>query len=161
MLKVASAYKFITSVALLQCIDQGKLTLDEPISRILPEVAELNVLDEIKDTLEVVDHQPRKPITARQLLTHTSGMGYWFLNPSLMKWRKRPDFKPSTFVTERYATPLLYEPGEGWVYGSSLDWAGVAVRRLHDTALEDYMIEHIWKPLGRQAPFPTFKISKK
>lgn len=160
VLKVASASKFITGIALLQCIDQGLLTLDEPISRVIPEVSDLNIIDNVTDSLEVIDHPPKTPITARHLLTLTSGMGYWFLNPLLTKWRKRPSFKPSNFVTERYATPLLYEPGEGWMYGSSLDWAGVAVRRLHDTTLEEYLIEHIWKPLGRSAPFPTFHISQ-
>lgn len=160
MVKVASATKFITGIALLQCIDQGLLTLDEPLSRIVPEISKLNILDDVNDSFETIDHPAKNTITARHLLTHTSGMGYWFLHPLLTKRRKHPDFKISNFVLERYATPLLYEPGEGWLYGSSLDWAGVVVSRLHSTSLEQYLIDHIWKPLGRSAPYPTFHISR-
>lgn len=56
--------------------------------------------------------------------------------------------------------PLVFEPGTGWLYGCSLDWAGVVVTRLHGgMSLEEYFVENIWKRLGLQAPFPRFNIS--
>lgn len=161
VLKVASATKLMSGVALLQCIDQGLLSLDEPMSRIVPELDALEILDSVSDD-GVTSHAPSKKITPRHLLSHMSGLGYTFLNPSLIKWRAkvRGNGPSPNIVTERYSTPLLFEPGEGWQYGSSLDWAGVAVRRLHHTSLEEYMIEHMWKPLGRPAPYPTFHVSQ-
>lgn len=98
-------------------------------------------------------------ITARHLLAHTSGLGYWFIHPLLARWKTARGVADddARTVAERLAYPLMFEPGQGWLYGCSLDWAGVAVSRLHGgISLEDYMIEHIWKRVGRTAPFPTF-----
>lgn len=64
-------------------------------------------------------------------------------------------------LADRYNVPLVFEPGEGWCYGVSLDWAGIVVRRLHQNiSLEDYLIQNVWKPVGLKAPFPTFHLSK-
>lgn len=90
-----------------------------------------------------------------------SGLGYWFTHPLLMKWKKSGAQKESEKLTERFDYPLIFEPGEGWLYGNNLDWAGVAVSRLNnDVTLEEYMIEKIWKIVGRSAPYPTFHLSK-
>jgi len=57
--------------------------------------------------------------------------------------------------------PLVFEPATGWLYGCSLDWAGVVISRLHEgMSLEEYMVENIWKPLGLSHPFPRFNIAK-
>lgn len=64
-------------------------------------------------------------------------------------------------IPQRLAYPLVFEPGTAWLYGCGLDWAGVAVSRLHGgVSLEEYMVEHIWKPVGRTAPFPTFHLAR-
>jgi CubicO group peptidase (beta-lactamase class C family) len=103
-------------------------------------------------------------ITARHLLTHTSGLGYQFLDPLLIKWAKTPaaqENKDSLLIEKKYDVPLIFEPGAGWAYGVSLDWAGLAVRRLHGgMSLEDYMNQNIWSKVGLSAPFPTFQLSK-
>ncbi|PSR85607.1 beta-lactamase/transpeptidase-like protein [Coniella lustricola] len=176
-LKMGSATKLITSIALLQCVDDGLLTLDEPISRILPELANNEII-----IAEEQQHQPQKqhieappnkgfatkqstkPITARHLLTHTSGLAYWFLHPLLIKWKQSGAAGPngtSQRIVERFKIPLLFEPGEGCFYGPNLDWAGIVVSRLHSgVSLEEYMIERIWKAVDRTAPFPTFHVSR-
>ncbi|EED15177.1 conserved hypothetical protein [Talaromyces stipitatus ATCC 10500] len=60
-----------------------------------------------------------------------------------------------------YNLPLIFQHGNGWWYGCSLDWAGVVISRLrHGTSLEDYFVEYIWKKLGLSAPFPRFNISR-
>ncbi|KAF2794584.1 beta-lactamase class C and other penicillin binding protein [Melanomma pulvis-pyrius CBS 109.77] len=163
VLKLASATKLITSIALLQCVDKGIIDLDEPLTKILPEFNGKEILTGVSGS-EFTFEKSKTAITARHLLTHTSGLGYRFTNRLLAPWaasRDRNQDKPSYRVTERYMMPLVFEPGGGWLYGCSLDWAGVVVSRLHDgMCLEDYMVENIWKKLGLSSPFPKFNISR-
>lgn len=160
--KLASATKLIVSIALLQCIDSDLVGLDEPLSKILPELDGKEILLGESETGFIFESSKIK-IAPRHLLSHTSGLAYPFLHPLLGKWRASPvglEGQNSRIIAEKYNTPLLFEPGTGWVYGGSLDWAGVLVRRLNKgISLEDYMIENIWKPLGLSHPFPTFAIS--
>lgn len=158
-MKLASGTKLFTSIALLQCIEKGLLSLDEPIARVLPELDNRQIISE-NEAGELVFSPTSTPITARHLLTHTSGLGYTFLHPLLTAWEASGAKTASGRIAEKMSYPLVFEPGHGWVYGVSLDWAGLVVARLHDTTLEDYMIEKMWKPLGLTAPFPTFHLSQ-
>ncbi|KXJ87132.1 beta-lactamase/transpeptidase-like protein [Microdochium bolleyi] len=166
VLKAASSTKLFTSIALLQCIERGLIGLDDPVTSVAPELADPQIVTGTHpDTGELQSKPATQQITPRQLLTHTSGLGYWFLHPLLTKWAtttpKGKKSRESLVVPERHAIPLVFEPGEGWMYGVGLDWAGCIVRRLHGgVSLEDYMIENIWKPLGLERPFPTFCISR-
>jgi CubicO group peptidase (beta-lactamase class C family) len=161
--KVASCTKLITSIAMLQCVEQGLVALDEPITRILPELDGKDILKGESGT-DLIYEPSTAPITARQLLTHTSGLTYRVMNPLVVKWAESPNgqrTKDSNLVVEKHDIPLVFEPGTGWIYGTGLDWAGVAVRRLHGgISLEDYFIENVWKKVGLSAPFPTFALSK-
>jgi CubicO group peptidase (beta-lactamase class C family) len=161
VLKVASATKLITSIALLQCVDEGLISLDEPLTKILPEFDGKEILTEVSGS-DFTFKRSKIAITARHLLTHTSGLGYRFTHRLLRPWAEsRNQDTPSYRVTERYMMPLVFEPGTGWLYGCSLDWAGIVVSRLHHgMSLEDYMVENIWKKLGLSSPFPRFNISK-
>ncbi|KAF3927261.1 hypothetical protein ABW20_dc0108837 [Dactylellina cionopaga] len=157
--KIGSATKLFTSIALLQCVDKGLIGLDEPLTEILPELDGKEILT----GMDLASVPSKTKITARHLLTHTSGIPYGFLHPFVIKWRATPEglkFKNSRLTHERFNVPLVFEPGTGWMYGASLDWAGVAVRRLHDNMpLEEYMIENIWKKVGLTGPFPTFNLA--
>lgn len=163
--KLASATKLMTSIALLQCVDRGLLDLDEPLTKILPELDGKEILTASSKT-GFTSEPSKHNITARHLLTHTSGLAYHFLHPLLIAWTETTagqehQNRNSQVVTEKYNTPLVFEPGDGWAYGSSLDWAGVVVSRLQNgMSLEDYMIENIWKKVGLSSPYPTFAISK-
>lgn len=161
VLKVASATKLITSIALLQCVDRGLISLDEPLTEILPEFKEKEILTHINGSNQTLI-KSRTPITARHLLTHTSGLGYRFTHRLLMQRAQTRKDGPKTLkVPERYEMPLVFEPGTGWLYGCSLDWAGAVVSRLHHgMTLEEYFVENIWKPLGLSAPFPRFNIAR-
>lgn len=162
MLRLGSATKLLTSIALLQCIDEGLLALDEPIARILPELHHAPILERVEGS-DVVTQPNTTEITARHLLSHTSGLGYWFTHPLLGKWKAARGVKDddARTVPQRLAYPLMFEPGTSWLYGCGLDWAGVAVSRLHGgVSLEAYMVEHIWKRVGRTAPFPTFHLGR-
>ncbi|GMG32708.1 unnamed protein product [Aspergillus oryzae] len=160
VLKLASATKLITSIALLQCIEKGLITLDSPLTEILPEFADIQILTDVSGS-DFTFKPSKTAITARHLLAHTSGLGYPFTNRLLgLRAQARKTLKPSLRVTEKYRYPLVFEPGTGWLYGCSLDWAGVVVSRLHDgISLEEYMIDNIWKKVGLSAPFPRFNIS--
>jgi CubicO group peptidase (beta-lactamase class C family) len=93
------------------------------------------------------------------LLTHTSGVSYEFTSPTLFAWRQwavanTPDGAAnhvSSDIGVAYRTPLLFDPGEGWAYGYGIDWAGLAVMRVTNKTLEEYMTENIWGPLGMKS----------
>jgi len=160
--KLGSATKLITSIALLQCVDKGLIGLDEPLTKILPEFKDKEILTGVSGS-NFTFEPSKTAITARHLLTHTSGFGYRFTHRLLAPWAAARDKikPPSLRVTERYSTPLVFQPGAGWLYGCSLDWAGIVISRLHGgISLEDYFVEHIWKKLGLSAPYPRFNISR-
>ncbi|KAL4994458.1 beta-lactamase/transpeptidase-like protein [Aspergillus recurvatus] len=163
VLRMASATKLISSIALLQCMENGLIGLDEPLTRVLPEFADKQILTDVVGS-DLVLEPSKVPITARHLLTHTSGLGYYFTNKLLAlraEARARAGVKPSLRITDRFDIPLVFEPGAGWLYGCSLDWAGVVVSRLNGgISLEQYMVENIWQKLGLTAPFPRFNIAR-
>lgn len=160
MLKIASATKLITSIALLQCVEKGLIGLDEPLTRILPEFERQEILRDVIGT-EFKLEKSNTQITARHLLSHTSGLTYDFLHPLLSRRAEIiQEKKASGHVTDKYNYPLIFEPGTGWSYGCGLDWAGLVVSRLNGgMTLEDYLVENIWKKLGVSAPFPRFNIA--
>ncbi|PSN71422.1 esterase [Corynespora cassiicola Philippines] len=166
VLRLGSATKLLTTIALLQCIDRHLLTLDTPLTpHLLPELADAQILIRVDDDGGggECSFAPRgTELTARHLLTHTSGLAYPFTHRLLMQRaqaRARAGIPRSLRVVERYRVPVVFEPGEGWVYGCGVDWAGVLVSRLNGgVSLEEYMVENIWKVLGLEAPFPRFNI---
>jgi CubicO group peptidase (beta-lactamase class C family) len=144
-------------------VERGLIDLDESISKILPELDHKEILKS-DSASGPTSEASKNSITPRHLLTHTSGLSYRSSHPLLVKWTRETQegqkFRQSRRVEQVHNTPLVFEPGCGWIYGTSLDWAGLAVRRLHRSiSLEDYFIENIWKVLGLCAPFPTFCLS--
>ncbi|KAL1954649.1 hypothetical protein VTO42DRAFT_843 [Malbranchea cinnamomea] len=150
---IASCTKLLTTVAVLQCVERGLLNLDDPVESLLPELANLDILygfDE--NTGAPLLKKAKNKITMRHLLTHSSGLGYDMMHPDLIRWRKfhgqEQTSRPDLTIAE-CAYPLLFEPGEGFVYGVSIDWAGRAVERLNNNIrLGEYFQKHIWEPLG-------------
>src|SRR5689334_1567703 len=141
LFRIASMTKAITATALMQLVEQGKLTLDDPVEKHLPEMAKLPVFDSFDaKTGNYHLHITSKPMTVRHVLTHTSGLGYPFTSAILR------DFKPR--AGETYADgPLLFEPGEKWWYGTSTDIVGRLVEKHSGQKLEDYFRQHIFTPL--------------
>jgi CubicO group peptidase (beta-lactamase class C family) len=165
LLKLASCTKLITSIAALQCVERGLIDLDEPVSRILPELAHSKVIswdDEAAGTVTVTE--AKTAITLRHLLTHSSGLSYEPWNPLLQAWRKSTGQEPVMMAMGDPAAalqiPLVFEPGQGWSYGVSLDWTGVLVNRLSKITLGEYFVENIFKVVGRTAPFPVFNLKR-
>jgi CubicO group peptidase (beta-lactamase class C family) len=160
---IASCTKLLASICALQCVERGEITLDEDVARIVPELANKQVVSLDASEPNGFKLTPAdKPITLRMLLTHSSGSSYEWGAPELMAWRKVQPPVPAERkgkTVEVYGVPLLFQPGEGWVYGGGLDWAGEIVARLHKTTLGGYMQEHIFGPLGMDST--TFELDKR
>ncbi|KAK0751243.1 beta-lactamase/transpeptidase-like protein [Schizothecium vesticola] len=148
LLYLASATKLLTTIAALQCVDDGLLTLHDTLPpALLPSLTAKQVLTDA-GVLEPVT----RPITLAMLLTHTSGLAYDFLTPKLMAWRKEnePPFPEGATrgVEEAFSYPLAFQPGERWMYGTGLDFAGRVVEEVRGKRLRDVMRERIARPLG-------------
>jgi methyl acetate hydrolase len=146
---IASMTKAVTGAAAMQLVERGKLTLDEPASDILPELATKGVLEGFDASGKPIMRKPRRPITLRHLLTHTSGLGYDTWNADVMKYRQTTGI-PAIGSCQNVAltTPLLAEPGERWEYGISIDWVGKMVEAASGQRLDRYMTEKLFMPLG-------------
>ena len=137
---VASFTKAITSTAALQLVERGVLGLDEPVGARLPGLAEPMVLTGFDDAGHPLTRPARTPITLRHLLTHTSGLGYDFCHADLARNQVSPS--PATGAL------LVFDPGAGWQYGVSLDWAGQLVEQASGRPFHSYLDEEILAPLG-------------
>lgn len=154
MYRIYSMTKPVTSVAAMQLVEQGKLQLDEPIAKHLPEWEGVKVLvkDEEGNWSTVA---ASTPITLRHLLRHTSGLTYAHMEPGEIGNRYRAEQKENGAVktleemSKRLATlPLKHEPGTVWTYGHSTDVLGRLVEVVSEQSFDSYVDEHILKPLG-------------
>jgi CubicO group peptidase (beta-lactamase class C family) len=146
---IASMTKAITSIAAMQLVEQGQVTLDEPLVNRLPELADLQVLEGFDDAGVPKLRAPRRAITLRQLLTHTAGFTYDIWSADMLRYQQYvnvPGITDCKLATLKL--PLLFDPGERWQYGTSIDWVGQTVERLSGQRLEQYFKEHLFKPLG-------------
>ncbi|KAK7419946.1 hypothetical protein QQZ08_010649 [Neonectria magnoliae] len=147
-----SVTKPLTTISALQCVERGLVGLDDDLSGHLPELAKQPIISAAADG-SLAYEPAKKAITLRHLLTHTSGLAYDGQNPLLARWRKEtqglsPMWKCGNLL-QAYATPRLFEAGESWQYGSSLEWTGLLVSRLNGgKTLGHYMEENIFRPLG-------------
>ncbi|MBV8927455.1 MAG: beta-lactamase family protein [Bradyrhizobium sp.] len=142
LFRIASMTKPITSVALMQLVEQDRLGLDDPAEKYLPELAGLKVIESFDPATGDYRLRPAaRPATVRHFLTHTSGLAYLFTSAI---WR---DFKPHAGEIFPFGGPLLFDPGERWHYGTSTDVVGRLVEVISGQKLEDYFREHILVPL--------------
>ena len=145
LFRIASMTKAITSVAAMQLVERGRLVLDDPAEKYFLESAKLSVLELLDAATGAYKLRPAtKPVTVRHLFTHTSGLGYRFTSPTLR------DFKPRAGDPAR---PLLFEPGEQWMYGPSTDWLGRLVEKISGLSLDEYFRRRIFEPLKMSDTF--------
>ncbi len=138
---IASMTKAITTVAALQLVESRKLSLDDPVSKYLPQLANPPVLTGFDEKGAPKLRPVKNQITLRQLLTHTSGLCYDNWDGDMFRFAKGhsgQNAKPT----------LMFEPGAHWQYGTGLDWAGRLVETISAMSLEDYFQKRILKPLG-------------
>src|SRR6202044_1300910 len=144
---IASMTKPVTSVAAMQLVEQGKLKLDEPASTYIKELGKLQVLHGFDEaTGKPILKPATKPVTLRTLLTHTSGFAYdtWF--PDMVRWEKESGTN-LPLGTVAPLTPLMFEPGSRWQYGTSADWSGRLVETVSGLTLQQYFQKNIFEPL--------------
>ncbi len=144
--QIASMTKAITSVAAMQLVERGKLKLDEPVAKHLPELGKLDVIDGFLPSGKPVLRPAVKPITLRHLLTHTSGFAYPTWSEEMFKYTQATEPLPPGVVAP--LVPLVFEPGTRWQYGYSADWAGRLVETVSGLNLEQYFQRNILQPLG-------------
>ena len=135
---IASMTKALGSVAALQLVEQGKITLDEPLDEYLPNMSSIKILTQDNKIIE-----PINSITLRHLLTHTAGFGYWFTSKQLSDWG---NLKKEIGWTENYE-PRLFESGTSYMYGTNIDWVGRLVEKISGMNLEDYLRKYVTGPL--------------
>jgi CubicO group peptidase (beta-lactamase class C family) len=146
MFRIASMTKPVTSLAAMQLIERGRFALDDPVAKYLPEMGKLPVLESFDATTGVYRLRPAKrPITVRHLLTHTSGLGYRFVSPTLRDLKLRPGDAPNGM--------LLFDPGEQWIYGTSTDVVGRLVEKVSGQTLATYFRRRILAPLKMNDTF--------
>jgi methyl acetate hydrolase len=142
LFRIASMTKPITSFALMQLVEQGRIQLDDPAQKYLPELANLQVIESFNAATGDYKLRPAsRPATVRHFLTHTSGLAYPFTSAI---WR---DLKPKNGEKFPFGGPLLFDPGERWHYSTSTDVVGRLVEVISGQKLEDYFREKIFVPL--------------
>ena len=155
---IASMTKPVTSAAAMQLVEQGRLQLDEPAVRWAPGLAAVKVLEGFDVKGIPMLRPPKRPVTLRHLLTHTSGYGYGMWNAPLARYMELMKL-PGTASCENAALqlPLLFDPGERWNYGINLEWVGKVIEGASGRTLGQYLRENLFDPLGMDST--GFKIT--
>lgn len=159
LLFLASATKLMTTIAALACVQDGLLSLTGDLSHIAPELTDKQVLTGFTDDDQPILERPIRAITLEMLLTHSSGLAYHFLDPKIARWRSQNapqaqsndtgSAKPTRYTVEGLITyPLTFQPGNGWMYGPNLDWAGRIVERVTGITLLAYLQRRVFTPLN-------------
>lgn len=146
---IFSTTKAITGTTCLQLVEEGRLDLDAPAKTYAPDIAKLQVLEGFGQDGKPRLRAPKRDITTRMLLLHTAGLGYDFFNESYFRLAKEHG-QPGVITATRASlmTPLLFDPGEQWEYGSNMDWAGQVVEGITGKRLGEVMQARIFAPLG-------------
>jgi len=161
--RIYSMTKPVTGVAIMQLVENGQLRLNDKVSKYIPAFKNTKVIN-----LEFQDYvvKPKREITIRDLLTHTSGLTYsWAgegpVNQIYRKYNIRPyyfgaldaelnKFPGNTcqFAAAAASAPLLHNPGEKWSYGINMDVLGCVVEVISEMTFADYLQKNIFDPLG-------------
>ena len=146
---IASMTKAVTAACAMQLVEQGRLTLDGDVAKVLPQLGTVQVLDGFDGSGRPRLRTPKRPITLRHLLTHTSGYAYDMWNADILRYMSATG-TPGIISCRNaaLALPLIADPGDAWSYGISIDWAGKAVEAVSGQSLDRYMRENLLKPLG-------------
>jgi CubicO group peptidase (beta-lactamase class C family) len=155
---IASMTKAITSAAAMQLVEQGKIQLHEPVSKFLPELGKLDVLTGFDGAGKPILRPAAKPVTLHHLLTHTSGFAYDTWDESMLKYNMLHGGPAAGTVAP--LTPLIFEPGTRWQYGTSADWTGRLVEAVSGLTLEQYFQRNILQPLGMKDTTFVFPADK-
>lgn len=157
--RIASQTKAITSVAIMMLFEEGKLLLDDPVSKFIPDYKNQQVLNTFNESDTTYTTVPAKrEITIRQLLSHTSGLGYAsigskeanaiYAKANLTAGLNVQDDDLLSAMNRLAKMPLMHQPGERWTYGLNTDLLGCLVEVISGKTLDAFFKERIFTPLG-------------
>ncbi len=155
--RIGSMIKPITTVAALQLVEQGKLSLDGALPDIDPALAAPQVLEGFDADGNPQLRPAQRPISLRHLLTHTAGFTYRLWDAKAVQYFKALERRGPSRRGMRTREPLMFDPGERWQYGTSIDWVGRIVEHVSGERLDMYFRRNITGPLGMADT--TFMIS--
>ena len=156
LFRIASMTKPVTSIAFMQLVEQCKVALEDPVTRVFPEFAELTVYAGGGGSIPFLPGRKAAPMRFVDLLTHMSGLTYGLQNRTNIDalYREhnfdfaRRHLDSDEFVARLAKLPLEFDPGTRWNYSVATDVLGIAVERISGQRLGDYFAEHIFGPLG-------------
>src|SRR3981189_2956386 len=146
---IASMSKAITAAGAMQLVEQGRLSLDAPIGKVLPDLATPQVLEGFDAKGEPKLRPAKNPITLRHLMTHTAGFCYDLWNGDMVKYLEKTGLPGiTTCKNDALKTPIMSDPGTRWEYGTNIDFVGKAVEAVSGKKLDAYLRDHLFIPLG-------------
>ena len=151
--RIYSMTKPVTGVAMMILYEEGKWHPADPISKYIPEFADVKVFKGVDANGAMVTEAPVHPPTMAELLTHTAGLTYGLFGatPVDKLYGQRNCWAAANLQLQAQCfagLPLLYQPGSKWVYSVSMDVQGAIIEKLSGKSLPDFMEERIFKPLG-------------
>jgi CubicO group peptidase (beta-lactamase class C family) len=159
-----SMTKPVTGAAMLILYEEGKWLPSDPISKFIPEFANLKVYAGLDTTGKMILVNPDHAPTMRELMTHTAGFSYGDgdgpVDDLYQKLKVRESATLQEFIERLAKIPLNYQPGTKWRYSLSMDIQGYIIEKITGQSLPDFMRDHLFTPLGmRDAGFyvPTAK----
>ncbi|MBN8686581.1 MAG: beta-lactamase family protein [Chitinophagales bacterium] len=169
--RIASQTKAITSVAIMILFEEGKLLLDDPVSKYIPAFAKQQVLDKFNPADTTYTTVPaKKEITIRELLTHTSGLGYAqigskeanaiYAKQNLTAGIGVQGDKLLDAMNRLAKLPLMHQPGERWTYGLNTDLLGCLVEVIAGVSLDEFFRTRIFEPLAMTDTYFTIPKNK-
>lgn len=155
---IASMTKPLVGTAAMQLVEQGKLSLDAPIARVLPEIDAIKVITGWDANGQPLLRPPKSAITLRHLMTHTAGFTSDIWSENSTKYLKLHNLpRAGSGRRDALNIPLSFDPGERWEYGINIDWIGLAISAVTGMRLGEYLQKHVTGPLGMAST--GFKIS--
>jgi CubicO group peptidase (beta-lactamase class C family) len=155
---IQSMTKPIISTAIMQLVEQGKLSLDDHVEKYIPEVSQLRVTRDPEKGVNGPTIERKSEITVRQLLTHTAGFSHGLGNSKLDQelfvsmYNETLNFKGhknlESRITALLKAPLIGQPGEQWYYSASPDLLALILQRVSKQTISDYLKTHLFDPIG-------------
>jgi methyl acetate hydrolase len=146
---IASMTKAVTCAGAMQLVEQGKLSLDEPIGKVLPDLAAPQVLEGFGANGDPILRPAKTAITLRHLMTHTAGFCYDMWNGDMVAYLEKTGLPGIiTCKNDALKTPLASDPGTRWEYGINIDYVGKAIEAASGQRLDTYLRDHLFAPLG-------------
>ena len=148
VLQLWSMSKAVGALMAMIVIERGGVTLDTPVVSVLPEFGRIKVLEEVGPNGPVL-REPRRPVTLRHLLSHTSGLAYDTFDAKQMAYQAACGAERiGSGRKSSWFHPLMFEPGEAFTYGIGAEWAGLMVAAADGRSIDRFCQEEIFEPLG-------------